>query len=242
MSIYVTGDTHGSLDIQKLSRKNWPPGHTLTKKDFVIILGDFGLVWHNPPSKEEVYWLKWLKNSNWTTLWLDGNHENHELIAQLHDRTMFVGMVGKVCDSVYHLRRGQVYTIDGKRIFTFGGALSIDKEGRTIGKSWWPGEIPTYAEMNTGLRRLECYQYNVDYILTHTAPINAANNLITYIAKKEGISPRYLQDGKEKDPTCQYLQSIADSTTYKKWFCGHWHEDIQFDKLCFVYKEIHKLV
>lgn len=43
--IFITGDTHGSYDIQKLARKNFPEGKTLTKDDYVIICGDFGCVW-----------------------------------------------------------------------------------------------------------------------------------------------------------------------------------------------------
>ena len=43
--IFITGDTHGDIDIQKLSSKNFPKGKTLTKNDYVIVCGDFGLVW-----------------------------------------------------------------------------------------------------------------------------------------------------------------------------------------------------
>ncbi|MDM8195794.1 hypothetical protein QUV98_05625 [Massilimicrobiota timonensis] len=43
--IFITGDTHGSYDIQKLARKNFPEGKTLTKDDYMIICGDFGCVW-----------------------------------------------------------------------------------------------------------------------------------------------------------------------------------------------------
>ena len=43
--IYVTGDIHGGIDIQKLSNKNLKKYNiTIGKGDFVIILGDFGLL------------------------------------------------------------------------------------------------------------------------------------------------------------------------------------------------------
>lgn len=42
--IYVTGDTHGVIDIGKLGFKNFPEGKNLTKNDYVIICGDFGFV------------------------------------------------------------------------------------------------------------------------------------------------------------------------------------------------------
>ncbi|MCD8190254.1 MAG: hypothetical protein LUD78_08575 [Clostridiales bacterium] len=41
--IYLTGDIHGGLDITKLSNRQFPEGKTLTRSDYVIICGDFGL-------------------------------------------------------------------------------------------------------------------------------------------------------------------------------------------------------
>ena len=43
--IFITGDTHGSYDMTKLSRRHFQEGKTLTKNDYVIICGDFGCVW-----------------------------------------------------------------------------------------------------------------------------------------------------------------------------------------------------
>lgn len=43
--IFITGDTHDDLQIYKLDSHNFPEGQKLTKDDYVIICGDFGLVW-----------------------------------------------------------------------------------------------------------------------------------------------------------------------------------------------------
>ena len=40
---------------------------------------------------------------------------------------MFGGQVGVLNESIFHLKRGYVYTIGEKKIFTFGGGYSIDK-------------------------------------------------------------------------------------------------------------------
>ena len=49
--ILITGDIHGSHDIHKLSNKGNPDFkdifNSMTKDDYVIICGDFGLVWNN---------------------------------------------------------------------------------------------------------------------------------------------------------------------------------------------------
>ena len=41
--IYITGDTHG--EVRRLGMDSFPEQKEMTKDDYVIILGDFGLVW-----------------------------------------------------------------------------------------------------------------------------------------------------------------------------------------------------
>ena len=47
--VFVTGDKHGEIEIKDLSLRRFPAGNVLTKRHFVVILGDFGLLWGNPP-------------------------------------------------------------------------------------------------------------------------------------------------------------------------------------------------
>ena len=61
--IYVTGDTHADW-LTRLSFRAFPEGRELTKKDFVLVLGDFG-IWDN--SRREKYNLDWLEDRPWTT-------------------------------------------------------------------------------------------------------------------------------------------------------------------------------
>ena len=131
--IYITGDTHIPVDIGKLSVKRFPEQKEMTKRDYVIICGDFGGVWDG--SNEEKYWIKWLKSKNFTTLFIDGNHENFEMLYNLPTVDFGGSIAHKVDDGIYHLIRGEVYNIDGKKFFVFGGASSHDKELRTEGKN-----------------------------------------------------------------------------------------------------------
>mgnify|MGYP000920419877 CR=1 FL=1 len=78
--LYVTGDTHGALDIRKPNTTDSPEQYIMTKEDYVAIMGDFGLVWDD--SKEDLYWRKWLAGKNFTTLFIDGNHENFALLKR----------------------------------------------------------------------------------------------------------------------------------------------------------------
>lgn len=145
--IYITGDTHIPIDIGKLSTKKFPEQKELTKNDYVIICGDFGGLWDG--SKEEKYWLEWLNKKSFTTLFVDGNHENFNMLNQLPAEEFCGGTAQKVNDSIYHLMRGMVYTMEDKKIFTFGGAESHDKEHRIENISWWNEELPDENEKAT---------------------------------------------------------------------------------------------
>ena len=66
--------------------------------------------------------------------------------------------------------RGEIYIMEGFSIFTFGGATSVDKMYRTENISWWKAENASKSEMDYGVNTLEAAHWNVDYVITHTAP------------------------------------------------------------------------
>ena len=73
--IYITGDCHGEFN--KFSTAAFPEQKQMTKKDIVIVCGDFGGIWDTDKnSQHESYWLKWLDEKPFTTVFVDGNHEN----------------------------------------------------------------------------------------------------------------------------------------------------------------------
>ena len=142
--IYVTGDTHGLIDVEKVSKYRFPDGEKLSKADYLIICGDWGGLFFNNDRDKTV--IDFWENKPYTVLWVDGNHENFDLINTYPVEEWNGGKVHFIRPTVIHLMRGQVYIIDGKKIFTFGGGLSIDKAKRQAYVSWWPQEEPSYAE------------------------------------------------------------------------------------------------
>lgn len=211
--IYITGDTHIPIDITKLSAKNFPAQKELCKDDFVIICGDFGGVWNN--DNEELYWRKWLDNKNFTTLFVDGNHENFTLLNEFEVVDFCGGKARKISDSIYHLMRGEIYTIDGNRIFTFGGASSHDRGYRTKGKNWWEEELPCDSELEHAQKNLEKVNWTVDYIVTHCAPTSVQQIL------NWDYAPDKLTD---------FFDVVKSKVTCKNWFFGHYHIDKRLDK------------
>ena len=52
--LFITGDKHGVRGMKHLSSAHFPAGNLLAREDFVVILGDFGLLWNNPPTEAEL--------------------------------------------------------------------------------------------------------------------------------------------------------------------------------------------
>lgn len=210
--IYITGDTHIPIDITKLSSKRFPQQKEMTKEDYLIICGDFGGIFSG--DNEEKYWLKWLSDKKFTTLFIDGNHENFDLLNSFPENRFHGGNAHKISDKIYHLMRGQVFEIDGKKIFTFGGASSHDKEYRTEGKNWWKAELPSDEEYKTAICNLNKSDNNVDIIITHCAP--------TSIQKE--VNEKY-----DINKLTDFLEDLKNRITYSKWFFGHYHKDLEVD-------------
>lgn len=224
--VVITGDTHGRVERFKQFNE------VLGKDDFLIICGDFGLVWnYQEESKYEEYWLNWLSSKPWTTLWIDGNHENYDRLKTYSVEDWNGGKVQKIRDNVIHLMRGEMFEIEGKKYFTFGGAschdiqdgiLEIDeiqkikswqkqnKMFRVNHLSYWKEEMPNEKEYAKGLETLS--QGTPHYIITHCAPDCILGQL--------GFN--------EKDKLTNYLQKIKEKVDYDKWFCGHYHMNKKF--------------
>ena len=126
--IYITGDCHGNFE--RFNVSIFPEQNDMTKDDYVIICGDFGGVWNkDEESKMETMILDWLDCKPFTTLFVSGNHENFDRLMADPVEEWHGGKVQRIRPSVIHLIRGQVYKLEGKKIFTFGGASSHDIDG-----------------------------------------------------------------------------------------------------------------
>ena len=204
--VYLTGDTHGDIDRFKHGRLRW-----LGKKDTVVVLGDFGFVWDG--SKEEQKKLDWLRKRPYTLLFLDGSHENYDLLKQYPEEERFGGRVQALGGNVYHVCRGSVLELEGKKYLCFGGAESPDKEDREPGVNWWKEEMPSDEEYAFCEENLTACGYKVDYVLTHDAP----SRFLDFTALACG----------ETNQLHSFLDKILLKLTYEKWFFGCYHKDVQ---------------
>lgn len=205
--VYVTGDLHG--DVDRLFDRQW---RKLKPGDTLIVCGDFGFLWNGDKEEKDV--IKYLGSRKYTVAFLDGTHDNYDQINRCRQTVWKGGLVHRISDNLIHLCRGQIYTVEGKTIFTFGGGESVDKDMRLDSGKWWRQEIATPEEMAEGAKRLDENDRIVDFILTHEppAPVKSAmqlrrgeNELITKI------------NG--------YFDQISRLCKFKHWYFGSLHED-----------------
>lgn len=226
--IYVTGDTHGSHDFAKLiAFANEHP--ELTKQDYLIIAGDFGGVWSENTLEDD---LRPFQKLPLTVLFVDGNHENFNLINAYPIDKWNGGKVHFIKPDIIHLMRGQVYEIDGKTFFTFGGASSTDRHLRKQAIDWWPQEVPTLDDLDEAIENLRRYHKEVDYIISHSCDEKAL-----------WLSPLRMRTTKLKIfPENMILSELEKIVKYKHWYFGHYHMDGDLtDTKTVLYQEVRKV-
>ena len=205
---YIRGDCHGDPAVWYATvygiRQNLKEG------DRLFICGDFGYV--NKP-----YYLDDLEKLPFTILFCDGNHENFDELNHYPVELWNGGKIHRIRKNVIHLMRGQVYEIDGKRIFVMGGAASIDKKYLVEGVSWWPEEIPSEEEIEEAKKNLKRVDYEVDYIITH-------------VPTREAMQELKLRPLSEEERLRRFLDKwIPLVVTYKHWYFGHIHLDAELE-------------
>jgi len=228
--IFITGDTHG--DFTRFNTHIFPEQKEMTKDDYVIVCGDFG-IWD--VSKRERYWLDWLNDKPFTTLFVTGNHSNYDLLNQYPVSEWNGGSVQYIRDTVIHLMRGQVFDIGGKRCLTMGGASSHDisdgilepddpdfrRKKRQLDKrmalyrinhiSWWKEELPCDAEYETARKNLDACGWRVDYIISHCCP----SSIVDVIGG--GLY--------QHDRLTDFFEEVKERCQFDYWFFGHYHDD-----------------
>lgn len=225
--IFITGDLHGTHDISKLSVNKFKVQSGLKRSDYLIICGDFGLLWDGSP--EDEYWLDWLENKPWTTLWIDGNHENYDMLKAYPQEEWQSGTVQRIREHVLHLCRGSVFELEEKKFFAFGGAESHDKKYRTLGRSLWEEELPSPEEIEKGRQTLEENGWKVDVVITHSLPGSIQETM--FAGWEYGVNR--LTD---------FFDEVEERLNFGMWFSGHYHHSLAFDKKHFlIYNNIVKL-
>jgi hypothetical protein len=210
MKFLILGDVHGcwtdlNITIAKAIREHPDITH-------IVQVGDFGYGWTafgGKPFKASRGFLSQEEMDIYkaaTKLWLDGNHENFDIID----------VDGGAWQPEWiYMRRGDVLETpreDGSiiRAMFFGGASSIDKAQRTPHVSWWPQESITYGQVQRTLATIGNHK-PMDVIFSHEHPTAVPYADARYEGNIFGQGDKDLLDVLRKHYRPKY------------WFFGHHH-------------------
>lgn len=216
-SIIVSGDIHG--DIMPLVFK--VNDQYKIENSLIIVAGDVGIGFH-----ADGYYLDLfkkasarLKKNNNTLLFVRGNHDDPDKWLDYEPFKAFWQ------ESDNHVRLVKDYTVISAEtdkmqhnILCVGGALSIDRTGRTAGKNYWPKEPFVYDES-----KVESLVGITD-VITHSSPDfcepilkNGILNWLSYDNELEADC-----DKERKDHTLLY-NKLKEKNNIKKYIYGHFH-------------------
>lgn len=212
MATFLKGDIHGNLFeiIDFINRFN------LGKNDNIIILGDCGIAWRKDKKDLAQNIKLWNECGNGVKLYfIDGNHENFNILNSLP----IENNMGKIADNIYHLRRGQVYEFENKKILVCGGADSIDKYRRIENFTWWKEEAisqETIDDIPAG---------HYDYVLTHCCPRSVFEKNKIYLSTLQ-----FLDENKINHSSEDVLEQLKSKITFDHWFFAHYHINRNLDE------------
>ena len=184
----------------------------LSEGDTLIVCGDFGFVWDGSAKEKKI--LEYLGSRKYNVCFIDGTHENFDLLEKCRMTVWNGGKVHRVSGNLFHMMRGQIFTIEGYRIFTFGGGESTDREMRTEHVSWWKEEMPTPAELEEGAKAIDEVDCDVDFIITHEPPSIVKSTMLLRAGETDSVNKL---NG--------YFEQLNRVCKFKHWYFGSMHED-----------------
>jgi len=208
--IYVTGDLHG--DIERFGSKEM---RQLKKGDTLLVCGDFGFVWDG--SKEERAALKKIGKLGYNVCFIDGVHENFALLGQYPVEEWGEAPARRIGGNLFHLLRGEIYTIEGKTVFTMGGGVSPDDDFREQDDARSSWEIPSREEFDRAAAAIERVRGRIDYIITHEPPMK----IKAFLQLKQQTT----SVGGEVTGLNTFFEELGKCCTFKRWFFGSMHVD-----------------
>lgn len=208
--VYVTGDMHG--DITRFDDKKL---RALKRGDVLIVCGDFGFIWNGGSKEKKI--LSSISHNRFTTVFVDGTHENFDLLYRYPVAQWNGGKVHKIASNVFHLCRGEIFDIDGISVFAMGGGENNDVELRQQrGEKWWEEECPTLDEMRYGVENLYNRDLKVDYIITHEPP----SKIKQLLNDKSGFNQ-----------ATAFFDELVKECTFKHWYFGSTHQNVRVSSI-----------
>lgn len=170
----------------------------------IIACGDFGYWVHMNHGRKFIDNVAELAEANDIhILWVDGNHENHDILHELVTEYGDTRPIDTPNEWVRWIPRGCKFRIGDTTFMGYGGAYSVDWKQRVEGHSWWRGELINPYHVDA------LPEESVDILVTHEAPLGKE------ISYKDEIPVSVAQRA--------LVSEIVDKVQPEVVICGHHH-------------------
>lgn len=193
----------------------------------VVQVGDFGL-WPGPGGESYLRKLnKQCRESSVDVIWVPGNHENYDRIERMeaeNEADPFITMDQWGYERIHYAPRGARWEWWGKRFMAVGGAISVDRNWREEGKSYWPAEVVTDANVEYANRE----PVGMDVIFTHDCPRGVPIPGIGPDSKQRPDEMAWPVDAMyDSQLSRNKMREIWEAHRPKLWYHGHFHIDYE---------------
>ena len=230
MAIYLTGDTH--REFHRI--KQFCEEYDTTVEDILIILGDAGINYYCDHRDNNLK--NELSQLPITLFCIHGNHEERPYLTGNYEEKEWHGAIAYIEEAYPNLifaKDGEIYDFNGKKAIAIGGAYSIDKYYRlSHGEAWFESEQADEEIMRYVEAQLDACDWQVDYVLTHTVPIEC-EPVWAFIP---GFDQSRVDKTMEK-----WLQQIMDNLEFEKWYAGHYHVESEENGVRIMYEDYIRL-
>ena len=250
--VYITGDCHGNW--RRFSSDIFPEQKEMTRNDYVIVCGDFG-IWHDTP--DERWWLDWLAEKPFTVLFVDGNHENFDRLCggkdyppEFETVDFLGGKAQKIRQNIYRLMRGYVFTIEGKKFFAFGGARSHDIKDGILDREDFKTNKEFLDTVRAWNKAEKWFRINHVSWWKQEMPTKRERDFGDQTLEENGYKVDFIVSHcapasvashfgyRETDVLTKWFNDVANDTQFRYWFFGHYHHDNSFGKYVMLYEQI----
>lgn len=213
--ILFAGDTHSSISQADYLIR------TAIRKDasVIFVVGDWGYMWNDMTLVDDLdsalrsagAEVSAGKMEMW---WIDGNHENFHLMGA-HGCDPNNETDTWVAPTIRYLPRGFRFNVDSVSFMTFGGAVSVDRNGphRIAGRTWFYEETIKEHQVAAVTRQ------PVDVLVTHDVP-EGVPMLDAFISGPSRWPEDALRDSAWNR---ELLSEVAEKVTPKLVVHGHYH-------------------
>lgn len=204
--ILILGDTHGNTPWAKVAIEK----AASLGVDKIIQVGDFGYWPRHGGLKFIQAVSRYAVEHGIDFYWIDGNHEDFKV---LH------GSFGKyhpgprqILPNLFWMSRGSTAEFGGKKFLFTGGAASIDRGRRKLGKTWFLEEMITDEDVSKAVP--------ADIVVAHDSPINVLS----------AFNRSFVVDDDSEFCRAQ-MRRVINIAKPELLFHGHYHFYSDLDKL-----------